>query len=436
MNLSFRECLAAGWKRIFGKISERGIFLFIVACLGIPAVLTQLLGIEVPLSVLACLASVPFYFLIPNIREKFYITAAFVLSVISVLFNAVFISGKVETTPFFSLVYFFSPYLLFFSGYRLVKSDEDMSFALRWFSVIFVLVSFTVVSGILAAGGTVRIEGELLGSLLGMKLYGTYGVNSLAVFFATMFAVLVIHVFYGGHYRNIGVLPSLLGMAGLLFLLVGSLSREAILGCGLFVLLSVLHLTKRNRFLGLLLGGMIVALGYVVAARYGEAIGLIWSSKLGVGSSALGEGDLDAFSSGRITLYRYAVRDILMNPVFGNGFHGFFLHNVPGLHDEAIAGNNSPHNQFLTAVWKMGLLAGTFYLLFLYKCMKNLFLLQRSERKTGIYTGLWLLMLVYILVFCAFWDVLLVPLIGMFLMFLLGGIARICSTERPSRSEC
>jgi len=80
--------------------------------------------------------------------------------------------------------------------------------------------------------------------------------------------------------------------------------------------------------------------------------------------------------------------------------------------------------------------AGTFYLLFLYRCMKNLFLLHRSERNTAMYTGLWFLMLVYILVFCSFWDVLLVPLIGMFLMFLLGGVARIHSMERLSRSEC
>lgn len=410
--------------------------MFFVACLGIPAVLTRLLDVEVPLSALACLASVPFYFLIPNIREKFFITAAFFLSVISVLFNAVFISRNVGAAPFLSLVYFFSPYLLFFSGYRLVRSDEDMSFALRWFSVVFALVSFVVVSGIFTAGGTVRVEGELLGSLLGMKLYGTYGVNSLAVFFATMFAVMVIHVFYGERRLDIAAVPYLLGMAGLLFLLIGSLSREAILGCGLFVFLSILYLMRRDLVLGLLLGGIVAALGYVVLDRYGEAIGLIWSSKLGVGSSALGEGDLDAFSSGRITLYRYAVKDILRDPVFGNGFHGFFLHISPGLHAEAITENNSPHNQFLTAVWKMGVVAGTFYLLFLYRCMKNLFLLHRSERNTAMYTGLWFLMLVYILVFCSFWDVLLVPLIGMFLMFLLGGVARIHSMERLSRSEC
>jgi len=436
VNRPLREGLSAGWKRISGRIAERGMLLFVVACLGIPAVLTRLLDVEVPLSVLACLASVPFYFLIPNIREKFYITAAFVLAVISVLFNAVFVSRNVETAPFLSLVYFFSPYLLFFSGYRLVTSDEDMSFALRWFSVIFALVSFVVVSGIFAAGGTVRVEGELLGSLLGLKLYGTYGVNSLAVFFATMFAVLVVHVFYGERHRHIAVVPYLLGMAGLLFLLIGSLSREAILGCGLFLFLSILYLMKRSPLLGLILGGTIAALGFVVADRYGEAIGLIWSSKLGVGSSALGEGDLDAFSSGRITLYRYAVMDILRDPIFGNGFHGFFLHNVPGLHDEAIAGNNSPHNQFLTAVWKMGLVAGTFYLLFIYRCMKNLYLLQRSEGKAAMYTGLWILMLVYLLVFCSFWDVLLVPLIGMFLMFLLGGVARIHAMERSSRAGC
>jgi O-antigen ligase len=167
-----------------------------------------------------------------------------------------------------------------------------------------------------------------------------------------------------------------------------------------------------------------------VADRYGEAIDILWGSKLGAGAAALAEGDLDAFSSGRITLYRYAIKDILIDPIFGNGFHGFFLHISPGEHAEAIAGNNSPHNQFLTAVWKMGLLAGFFYLLFLYECMKNLYLLRRRCERKAIFTGLWILMVVYLVVFCSFWDVLLVPLIGMFLMFLLGGTSRIIARER------
>lgn len=411
-----------------GKAAEKALLIFVVVCLGVPAALTRLLDVEIPLSALACLISVPFYFLIPNIPEKFYITAAFVLSLISVLFNAVFVSDRVEMSPFLSMVYFFSPYPLFFSGYALIRDERVLSRVLQWFSGIFAVVSILVVSGILASGGMVRVDGELLGSLLGLKLYATYGVNSLAVFFATMFAIVVIHVFYGGHYRKPGVVFHLAGMAALLFLMIGSLSREAVLGCGLFILLSGMRLAKENPLYGLLSAGVAGTLAYTVADRYGEAIGLIWASKLGV--SVLGEGDLDAFSSGRITLYRYAIKDILTNPIFGNGFHGFFLHHPPGLHANAIAGNNSPHNQFLTAIWKMGLLAGGFYLLFLYKCMKNLYLLRRWGGGKAMFAGLWVLMVVYVLVFCSFWDVLLVPLIGMFLMFLLGGTARIFAAEK------
>ena len=410
------------------EIVERYLRFFIIVCLGVPAVLTQMFGVELPLSAVACIVSIPFYFLIPNIREKFYLTAAIVLALISVLFNAVFVSDRVEISAFYSMAYFFSPYLVFFSGYGLIRNERDLAVVLKWFSIIFVVVSVVIVSGLYAAGGTVRVEGELFGSLLGLKLYGTYGVNSLAVFFATMFAILVIHVFFGGNHRGFPVVLYTLGMAGLVFLLIGSLSREAILGLGLFIILSVVYAFNENRRRGVMLVGILVMLGSIVANRYGDVIYLIWSSKLGVASSALGEGDLDAFSSGRITLYRYAVKDILMNPLFGNGFHGFFLHDLQRLHEEAIGGNSSPHNQFLTAIWKMGLLAGTFYLLFIFKCMKNLYLIRRAKGSAPMFAGLWFLMVVYILVFCSFWDVLLVPLIGTFLMFLLGGTARICRT--------
>jgi len=416
--------------QIPGKFLRKGLLIFIVLCLGIPSVLTELLGVEVPLSVLGCLVSVPFYFLIPNIREKFYISVAFILSLVSVLFNAVFVSTRIEVSPFLSMAYFFIPYILFFPGYYLIETRKDMSFVMKMFSVVFVIVSLAIASSILASGGTVRSGGELLGSLLGFKLYGTYGVNSLAVFYATMFSILVIHVFFSRNYLEVLTVPYMLGMAGLLFLLIGSLSREAVLGAGLFMVFSILYFFKENKFLGFSLVAVIISCGYIVSVTYGEEIRLLWSTKYNVAMSALGEVDLDRFSSGRLTLYKYAIKDILIDPLFGNGFHGFFLHIRPGLHAEEIAGNNSPHNQFLTAIWKMGLLAGVFYLLFIIKCMKNLFLLQRWEKRTGMYAGLWILMLVYILVFCFLWDVLLVPLIGMFVMFLFGGISRIFTMER------
>src|SRR3972149_307995 len=224
--------------QIPGKFLRKGLLIFIVLCLGIPSVLTELLGVEVPLSVLGCLVSVPFYFLIPNIREKFYISVAFILSLASVLFNAVFVSTRIEVSPFLSMAYFFIPYILFFPGYYLIETRKDMSFVMKMFSVVFVIVSLAIASSILASGGTVRSGGELLGSLLGFKLYGTYGVNSLAVFYATMFSILVIHVFFSRNYLEVLTVPYMLGMAGLLFLLIGSLSREAVLGAGLFMVFS------------------------------------------------------------------------------------------------------------------------------------------------------------------------------------------------------
>jgi O-antigen ligase len=135
--------------------------------------------------------------------------------------------------------------------------------------------------------------------------------------------------------------------------------------------------------------------------------------------TALIEGRIDDFSNGRLSLAQEAVSDVVKDPLFGTGFYGFQLQS------DFFDVVSSPHNQYLTAVWKMGILPGIFYLMFLYRSFRNLYILKLRHKQSKLYAGLWILMSVYILVFCMVWDVLLVPLIGSFIMFLLGGIARI-----------
>jgi O-antigen ligase len=128
------------------------------------------------------------------------------------------------------------------------------------------------------------------------------------------------------------------------------------------------------------------------------------------------QGDVNHIASGRFELYEVALNQFQRNPLFGNGFQGYALYpDLISFDIEPIG--LSPHNQYLTTLWKGGIfffLAYYAYLIFLLKESKVFSQERRSEK---------LLSAFYICTFVVIanvWDVLMVANFGAVFFFLLG----------------
>lgn len=421
------------------------IFIFL---LGTPISIFTLLDNELPLSTVAIVLSVPFLFFVPNIREKVFLACAFILAFVAILFTYFFVADVPTLRPLISLVFFFQPYLLFFPGYVLVKTEDDLRFVISKFAALFVWISIAITLGLFLEGQPVRtvqlkeladgaiIEGSALaGDLLGFPLYGTWGVHSLADFYVTMFAVIILWLFFGSNLTWRSILFYSAGGLFAGYLVLGSVYREAILGViFLMILIALAVLTKPKRLSLLITLGVFVIVGAIIVwvvyqdrlVEQMATFNIILERSL----IAVETRDIDMLVSGQLSLVWYALLDILRNPIFGTGFYGYSLYGIERI---AMAGSeaaSSTHNQYLTAIWKMGLLPAAFYFCFLGSCLLNLYKLKRSKQ-SSLFVGLWILMLVYALVLCMAWDVLLVPLIGSFITFLLG-----CATGIYYENRC
>ena len=181
---------------LFRRIS---LIIFVIL-LAIPVTITQYRELDIPIAIIAFFASIPFYFMAPNSSVKMFLTVAIVLSFLSVLFVAIFIRHQLTLNPVYICHIFHADYFLYFVGYILVNSEKEVKLALSLFSFIFFIVACLITVSIIELGGDVRNDGELyselLGSLLGLKLYGTYGVNTLAIIYATMLAIILINLFF------------------------------------------------------------------------------------------------------------------------------------------------------------------------------------------------------------------------------------------------
>src|SRR5659263_320151 len=120
----------------------------ILLFLSIPVSITQILGVDIPLSIFALCLGFPLFFIAPNNKEKQYLIISMVFSAVSLLFNALFISKLIRYEPFLSYIYFYCPYFLFFSGYVLIRNFEDFSYCIRMFSYIFLFTSVVIATNI------------------------------------------------------------------------------------------------------------------------------------------------------------------------------------------------------------------------------------------------------------------------------------------------
>ena len=219
--------------------------------------------------------------------------------------------------PIYLCHIFHANYFLYFVGYILVNSEKEVKLALSLFSFIFFIVACLITVSIIELGGDVRNDGELyselLGSLLGLKLYGTYGVNTLAIIYATMLAIILINLFFCDKVRLLKIVIFTPSILCLLYLILGSLSREAVLGTLVFSLLFIIKLFRINKVYSILLCINLFLMIFITVIVYGDKLMIIWSDKMSISSAAITAGDMDRLSTGRLSLVTVAISDISKN---------------------------------------------------------------------------------------------------------------------------
>jgi O-antigen ligase len=220
-----------------------------------------------------------------------------------------------------------------------------------------------------------------------------------------------------------------LGLGSLGALVFLSLSRGAVLACAVFVVLSLAFLAARRPVVAGAILAVFIGAGLYIGAAYGDALSAAWGTRVDQTTASLSEGETNDLTSGRLTLAASAVADLADSPIFGVGFTGF--HEGRSAFTETDALNSSPHNQYLTMLWKPGVLAGGALLAFLYQCMVHLDRLRRAERDKETYVGLWCMAIGVLGVASFTWDVLLVPNIGAIMLFLFGACAAIVTHQAP-----
>ncbi len=330
--------------------------------------------------------------------------------------------------PYLSFVFFFLPYLAYGAGYTLIRRCSDFKRFIATSSAISAISGLAIVASLIVSGSPVRIEGDLLGNLAGMPLYATHGVNSLAITEFILFAFIWIDLlFQGGSSWPLFLLKlgGLLALGALVFL---SLSRGAVLSWVGFLFLSLIALAFKQPRVAAVVSLTLLCGAAYIGSTYADLLSLAWGTRIGQTSESLSEGEANALTSGRLTLGSAALADLGDNPVFGVGFTGF--HEGRSTFTEEDALNSSPHNQYLTMLWKPGPLAGGVLILFLGQCMSRLNRLRRHEGSKGTFTGLWCMMIALLLVACFTWDILLVPNIGALVMFLFGACASLTARDR------
>ena len=113
-----------------------------------------------------------------------------------------------------------------------------------------------------------------------------------------------------------------------------------------------------------------------------------------------------------------ALKELALNPLIGVGFRGFSDATGELSKFGELAGL-SPHNQYLTAIWKMGVVASIPYFLMIMAMLGRAFYCLEKYRRHWFVA----LTIGVILVFCNLWDVLIVPNVGALFFYILGVFA-------------
>lgn len=279
-------------------------------------------------------------------------------------------------------------------------------------------------------------------SLMGIPIFGTFGVNSAAPYFAISAGVLI-----GALYGVRGPARFYLVAAALplaVFIAVGSDSRatqiQIIVQIGIFALAAIVFRLPWRRSLSVIalvmLGGALALSSTLMkgaTSRFALTVSDIAKSNEvkseapqsseeaaanpgAKRSEEIAAADLDRITTGRTKIWEVAIQEWRSRPFVGNGFSGFGrFASVPA----EFKVNTTAHSYMLNALWKGGLV---FLLPFLFFIGSSLFLAYKNWRPSP---EAFAFLSVVISVFTAqslFWDYLILPSGGSLVWYMLGAL--------------
>lgn len=383
--------------------------------LALPIAIFQIFETEIPLSDLVLVIGFGYFLTSLNTKAAGYFTLVVICALISVIWIQLENGGSGGLRPYLSVIFFLKPLLGYFAARGIVKTDSDHIVVIRVLSLGMSAAIVSIFADVIVNfSGISRYDSYMNGSVFGLTQYATYGVNSAASFYFVMFAVILHSLINLPNNRFIQFFH-ILALPCCAYLILGSLSREVILG---FIFFIYLFYLTRVAYVKLILFVLLALISFVFLYFFAGTLfdSSFLTSKIDQIVDGWAMGDLNYMTSGRIDLYDVAVSQILQNPFVGTGFHGYQL--LPELISfDLDPVGLSPHNQYLTTVWKGGIVFLIGYYLYL------LFLLKKSKvflRKFRQFDSLSIYVVCVLLIMANVWDVLMIANFGAAFFFILG----------------
>jgi len=414
-------------------------------------------------------------------RVSFWMLIALVGGVVSVLAAALIDPEDFTVRSFLSLGLIIGTASFLFLGKYLVER-----FGLRkvvlWLSLASSVSIFAIAGRILLFAETVRIytlagESVVNAKFFGLEIFGSFGILSLTYLFFLQLIVVCAGTFLTKLALPVRIFFLLNVFLGS-YLVWGSESRSAqILMLVLVVSFIVYAARNRRRLLGSVLLAVLAVGGVALAmqsAHSFDRISLTFEQLVagteesvdptsstdetdsdaddnpvadepspGQSESPSGEPTppitdvVDTVSTGRLTLVKQAVDEILASPVTGNGF-GQYGRFADSDEPPAVGGSTSTHIYYLTLLWKGGLIFMLPFSVMLVMSIRVAF--RRGPPKQRIDAETFFLragIVSSFIIMPAFWDILLVPSAGAFAFLLLGmlmGNPKIAELTSPTGS--
>ncbi|HEX8576505.1 MAG TPA: O-antigen ligase family protein, partial [Flavobacterium sp.] len=366
-------------------------------------------GIDLPISMILIIPSLK-YFLLTKNKSKINLELSIILSILGILIIQVLFTSY-TLRPYLSFIFFFLPILSYFYSIRIIRNEISLLTFLKFLSInIIIFTVFYFASILLQFNGVVRDEGTLNGNFLGLKLAGVYGVHTLGAQLFIFIFILIFNLIINKPnilFRIFSVISCLI----LLYIILMSLSRELVLG--LIIFFGFLLVKKYGYIKSFTILTFLSGLIYLGFSNLINSIWQVWETKISVGKEAT---NLNELSSGRLDLQYLAITQLITNPFFGTGFQGYLLNYKSYKGYETLEGW-STHIYFLTALWKMGIIAFTFYSLFFLKILKDVFKYKYLDYNSK---SIFIAFIISFLIVNLFWDALLAPNIMILFMFIIG----------------
>lgn len=303
------------------------------------------------------------YFLKSNSKESLLMLFALFFSCLAILAVLPF-SSSISIKPLGSIFLFFSPVTFYFLSRKIIITNSEFVFFLKASLYSSTLLIFSLCLSIFIFGdGVIREMGVMKGDFFLLSLSGTYGVHTLVAHYF-LISIIVFYYAKSGYASKLDIFASWIVLLFLLYLMIFSLSREVLLA--IIFTASILifrYLSTSKAIILLLLVILTVSLGVFYLFDDNSS----WATKV---AQTMAADSLNELSSGRIELQKLAISQLANSPFTGTGFHGYELNFTSSEGYDDLRGW-STHAYYLTTIWKMGLVAGTFFLIFLFLITKD-----------------------------------------------------------------